>query len=413
MVQADTALSIPLNPQFSSLNIAQAVLLVANVSANNSLPTAPTGNITFYNGNIAIGTSTLDSNGSANFSTSALPSGNLSITASYSGSGIYQTSTSPVVTQVVYQTIANITLSASTLTPASAGQVTFTANVTPTNAGSPTPTGNVTFLSNGVAIGSGSLTSGQASLTVTGFELGLGVNSVTAVYNGDSAYQPVTSSAVEVQAGTENQRFINQAYQLIIGKQPNSQSVDAWNQYLTNGHSRAWVVGMMRRSAAGRAALIQSIFTEYLGRTASADEIKGVVAAAKATGTSPRAIVLGSREYFDGQGGGSIPTYLKALETTLNTTFSTYAFEKMSRQLASGVLPAKVAEEALLSPAGLPSLAQQLYQQTYNRAATSAEVNTFIRRSNRGIFWRSQQVYLMGSQEFYAYAISQKGSIIS
>jgi tRNA/rRNA methyltransferase len=29
MVQADTALSIPLNPQFSSLNIAQAVLLVA------------------------------------------------------------------------------------------------------------------------------------------------------------------------------------------------------------------------------------------------------------------------------------------------------------------------------------------------------------------------------------------------
>ncbi len=29
MVQADTALSIPLNPQFSSLNIAQAVLVVA------------------------------------------------------------------------------------------------------------------------------------------------------------------------------------------------------------------------------------------------------------------------------------------------------------------------------------------------------------------------------------------------
>ncbi len=29
MVHADTALSIPLNPQFSSLNIAQAVLLIA------------------------------------------------------------------------------------------------------------------------------------------------------------------------------------------------------------------------------------------------------------------------------------------------------------------------------------------------------------------------------------------------
>ncbi len=29
MVHADTALSIPLNPQFSSLNMAQAVLLVA------------------------------------------------------------------------------------------------------------------------------------------------------------------------------------------------------------------------------------------------------------------------------------------------------------------------------------------------------------------------------------------------
>ncbi|MEI7923958.1 MAG: Ig-like domain-containing protein [Planctomycetota bacterium] len=409
--KAVTTTSLTTSPNPSGSN--QAVLLVANVTANNSSPTTPTGNITFYNGNIVIGTSTIDSNGSANFSTSALPSGNLSITASYSGSGIYQTSVSPIITQVVYQTIANITLTASTLTPASADSVTFTANVTPTYAGSPTPTGNVTFYSNGVAIGSGSLTSGQASLTVTGFELGLGVDSITAVYNGDSAYQPVTSAAVEVQAGTQNERFINQSYQVIIGKLPNSQAVGAWNQYLTNGHSRAWVVGMMRRSAAGRAALIQNIFTEYLGRTASADEIKGVVAAAKATGTSPRAIVLGSREYFDGKGGGSIPTYVNALETTLNTTFSTYAIAKMSRQLASGVLPAKVAEEALLSPAGLPSLAQQLYQQTYSRAASSAEVNSFIRRSNRGIFWRSQQVYLMGSQEFYAYAINQKGQILT
>lgn len=404
-----TSLTSSPNPSASS----QLVVLVANVTSNIALPTVPTGNITFYNGNVSIGSSPVDANGSATLSTSSLPSGNLSITAGFSGDTNFADSVSPVVTQQVYQAAALVTLGASTLTPAAASDVTFTADVAPATAGAPAPTGNVTFYSNGVAIGSGTLAGGQASLTLTGYDLGIGVNSVTAVYNGDSAYQPATSSAVEVKAGTENQRFINQSYLVIIGKQPNAQAVDAWNQYLTNGHSRAWVVGMMRRSAAGRAALIQNIFTEYLGRTASADEIKGVVAAAKATGTSPRAIVLGSREYFDGKGGGSIPTYLKALETTLNTTFSSYAFEKLSRQLGTGVLPAKVAEEALLSPAGLPSLAQSLYQQTWGRAATSSEVNAFIRRSNRGIFWRSQQVAMMGSPEFYAYAINQKGQLIS
>ena len=40
MVHADTALSIPLNPQFSSLNVAQAVLLVAYewAAAGDSTP---------------------------------------------------------------------------------------------------------------------------------------------------------------------------------------------------------------------------------------------------------------------------------------------------------------------------------------------------------------------------------------
>ena len=58
----------------------------------------PTGTVTFSDGTTALMTVNLDSNGRATFSTSSLPLGAHSITATYNGSATFNSSSSSSVT---------------------------------------------------------------------------------------------------------------------------------------------------------------------------------------------------------------------------------------------------------------------------------------------------------------------------
>lgn len=400
-----TTITTSLNPS----HYGQSVTLTASVSAVSPGVGTPGGTVTFYNGNATLGTALLDANGSGALTTSSLPVGSLSIKANYTGDSNFATSNGPAITQLVNLATPNITLSVSTTNPDASGLITLTANLANPYGNGTLPTGSVDFYSNGVKIGSGNITAGVANMTTTGFYLGLGIDSITAEYAGDTNYDAATSEAANVTAGTDNERFINQAYAVIFNHQADYQGLNAWNTYLQHGHQRTWLVRKMRQSTAGQEALIEDIFTNYLGRSGSPAELYGAVNAALSTGTSARAIVLGSKEYYFGQGGGSIPTYLKAMEATMNTTFSSYAFEAMTQELSAGVMPAKVAQQALASHAGMDSLADLLYQTTLDRAPTAQEVDQFFSLTNQGIFWRFQQSHLMGSKEFFNYAINKAG----
>ncbi len=68
----------------ASANTGQSVTLTATVSAQSGTNT-PTGTVTFYNGSTSLGTATLSPAGTANLSTTTLPAGPDSITASYGG----------------------------------------------------------------------------------------------------------------------------------------------------------------------------------------------------------------------------------------------------------------------------------------------------------------------------------------
>ncbi len=64
----------------------------------------PTGIVTFYDGDVAIGTGTVNANGIATFTTSSLAPGTHTITAVYSGDTTYTTSTSGPLTQIIVST---------------------------------------------------------------------------------------------------------------------------------------------------------------------------------------------------------------------------------------------------------------------------------------------------------------------
>jgi outer membrane protein assembly factor BamB len=90
-----TSLASSLNPSTEG----QSVTFTATVS--NGSKNVPTGTVTFLNGTTTLGTGTLNSSGTATFTTSTLPAGTDEITASYGGDANNGTSVSAALAQVV------------------------------------------------------------------------------------------------------------------------------------------------------------------------------------------------------------------------------------------------------------------------------------------------------------------------
>jgi hypothetical protein len=93
--QSSTALASSVNPSVKN----QTVTFMATVTSGAA--GAPTGSVTFKDGNKKLTTVNLNSAGTAVFSTSSLAKGSHSMTAEYSGDSTKTGSTSPVVVQIV------------------------------------------------------------------------------------------------------------------------------------------------------------------------------------------------------------------------------------------------------------------------------------------------------------------------
>src|SRR5262249_26206570 len=128
----------------------------------------------------------------ASFSASGLGAGSHDITAVYSPSGSFSSSTSGITTQQVDPCGTTVTL-ASTGSPSLLGQtLTFTAAVSAAIAGAGTPGGTITFVDGTTALGTVTVVGGTAQLDTTA--LPLGSHSVTAIYNGSPNFAPSPAS---------------------------------------------------------------------------------------------------------------------------------------------------------------------------------------------------------------------------
>jgi Bacterial Ig-like domain (group 3)/FG-GAP-like repeat len=183
-----TSLSCSPNPAFSG----QLVTCTATVAP---IPTG-TDNVDFFNGATSLGIADINSSGVATFTTSSLPLGPSSITAVFSGSAGFATSTSSaVIVNVNAQTVTTTTLVV-TPNPAVAGQpVTFTATVTPAPTGA--PLGTVSFSNGATLLGSGTVnSSGVATFTTS--SLPAGVLSLTATFSSNAGFAGSTSTTQSV-----------------------------------------------------------------------------------------------------------------------------------------------------------------------------------------------------------------------
>ncbi|HLZ70038.1 MAG TPA: Ig-like domain-containing protein [Dehalococcoidia bacterium] len=193
VIQAATATTLTSSP--STTVFGQAVTFTATVTAATSGAVAPTGNVSFSEGAVLLGSGTV-ANGTATFTTSALSAGTHTITATYSGDTNFLTSTVNFA-QTVGQASTAVALSTSG-SPSLFGQtVTFTATVTPVAPGAGTPTGSVSFSDGTTPLGTGTVANGVATFTTS--TLTAGSHPITAVYNGDASFAGSTSSALTQQ----------------------------------------------------------------------------------------------------------------------------------------------------------------------------------------------------------------------
>lgn len=165
------------------------ITLTANVTALGD--SAPTGTVNFMNGNILLGTESLN-NGTALFTTSTLGIGADNVTALYSGDSNNTASKSLGIEITVLQAPTTTSVSSSQSPVLTLAQVTIAATVS--NGGSQSPTGLVTFSEDSVSIGVGSLNAnGIATISIP--SLTAGSHTFVASYAGDTLDVPSVSAA--------------------------------------------------------------------------------------------------------------------------------------------------------------------------------------------------------------------------
>ena len=194
LLPSTTTVASSVNPS----SFGSSVTFTATVSG---LGLTPTGTVTFMDGATTLGSATLNSGG-ANFSTTALSTGNHSITAVYGGDTIYNSSTSAVLTQTVVANSTSTSITSSANPSALEQSVIFTATVTSSGG---TPTGTVTFMDGSTTLGMSTLNgSGQATFATT--VLTPGNHSITANYSGDANFSagssPVLTQTVNLGTST-------------------------------------------------------------------------------------------------------------------------------------------------------------------------------------------------------------------
>lgn len=169
----------------------QPVVFTATVTGSGATGT-PTGTVQFFHGSTSLGTGVLN-HGVATLTTANLPLGDNTVIAKFLGDSTFLPSNSIGVTETVTQASSTVVVSSSQ-NPSALGQsITLSAKVTATSPGQGLPTGSVQFFNGTTLLGTGTLNgSGVGSISTS--TLPLGVNKITAKYEGDTNFKTGTSA---------------------------------------------------------------------------------------------------------------------------------------------------------------------------------------------------------------------------
>ncbi|WP_406694032.1 Ig-like domain-containing protein [Singulisphaera sp. Ch08] len=398
VTKADTTIAVTVTP--NPAGFGDQWTLTATITAASPGSGTPAGTVQFFTNGTAIGNPVTLVNGVATLSTSAMPLGTSTITARYSGNTNFVTRDA-ATTASVTQSNSIVDLTSSILNPTAKQAITLTATVSPTNSGTSSPTGTVQFFANGVLLGTGTLSSGRATFVTT--DLAVGVDTVTAVYLGDANFSTSTSPDLTVVVGDQTEQFLNQVYINSVGRPATLDELDFYRTQLTVGVPRNKVVARIVNSPDGQANAVTVVYRTFLRREPTFREVlRGLQSQKRSQGFGAEIQVLGSQEYYQTQGGGTINGFLTALYAdVLGTAIPSSAEARLTRQLRQGVSRTSVASSVVLSQPGKSAFVTFLYQQFFSTTPTTQQRARSVGILNRGGFVNQVVTDLLSSNDFY------------
>jgi hypothetical protein len=405
LTAANTTSTLVSSANPATLN--QPVTFTDTVAPVSGVTGTPTGTVNFFDGSTLLGPGTLATvNGQqqATFSTSTLAIGSHSITAVYAGDSNFNGSTSSVLTQQITTIGTTTTLTAPLNAIAYGTPITLTAVVNkPSGVG--TPTGTVSFFDGTTQIGLATLTTvnGQQQASITTSSLNFGNRSLTAVYSGDVNFTTSTSSPIAMLVGNTTQRYVDQLYRDLLGRDVDPQGAVYWSSLLFSGVSPTTVVQSIMGSAEYRTVEIQSIFQQYLGRAADAPSLAsfGQYLSTGGTIAGAKAILLGSNEYYQLHGSSSSGFGGALYHDLLGRSIDSGAQAAINAELAAGVSRMTVAAQIMSTTEYRQDLVQSFYLRYLNRPADSVGLNYNVGRLAAGASEESIVAGLLASAEYY------------
>lgn len=196
-----TVLPIKVRPASTILTVSDSAPATFSGDSTTFVATAttalgsPTGQLTFLDGPNTLGVATIDATGHAQLTTSSLAVGTHPITVSYAGDATSTAATSQPLSFPVVSIPTSTSVSSTPDHTAFGQSATLGATVLAGRASSfGMPTGSVSFLSGSTLLGAATVdASGHASLAIK--SLPVGKDPIIAVYQGDSHFAPVASTA--------------------------------------------------------------------------------------------------------------------------------------------------------------------------------------------------------------------------
>jgi hypothetical protein len=341
-----------------------------------------------------------------------------------------------------------LSLSSSTPTSSSSVSVTLTATVSQTS-NSVEPVGNVTFVdtTTGKTLGTVALSNGQATLTTSSVSSG---DTITATYSstngmGNSngtAKVPAAAGGTEMAtydglliwpsssssasslptptntAETEYETYLNQIYQVLLGRPIDASGLAGWSSDLQNGMTPAQVVYDIEKTNEYQTDEVNAAFETLLGVAAPSSATSYLVGLMQA-GTDFRvieAIIVGTPEYFAAAGGTNQGFLNKLYHDFLGRAVDSASETGWENLLAAGYNTTEVALGVLYSNEYLTDLVNEDYQTYFGVSGLTTDptaVTAYVSALQGGTQNNAQVVSTMLGSPYYGSQYGLNGTNVS
>jgi hypothetical protein len=204
--------------------------------------------------------------------------------------------------------------------------------------------------------------------------------------------------------GTPDQRFVAQLYRDLLKREADAGGLARWTAALDQGESTASVVLQIEQTPEYRTDEVQAIYEQYLHRAADSSGLSGFVSMLMHGSTVEHvaAIIAGSTEFFQNQGGSTNDGFLTALyQDALNRLVDGSGLNTWEHALGSGATRAQVAAAILGSPESQQDFVNGLYPQFLERTADPGGLVNWMQLLKGGGRDETVIAGIAGSQEYF------------